>query len=384
MEGEGRTVPSWVKDMLAAGQETFYLRNEAGDLQYWAQSGGLVDVPTSPSEIVLTTVRKKGNELDRNPSASLHDLGDGILGLEFHSKMNALDNLIFESYGKALDKLDNGEFDALVVGNQDPRAFCAGANILMILMASMQGQWDQLEQQMNELQQLMMRAKYSSKPVVTAPHQLTLGGGAEVTMHSASAVASGELYMGLVEVGVGLIPGAGGCKELLVRYMGDLPQDIDYDPNPFVQKAFQHIGLAKIATSALEAREMGFLRPTDRITMNPAHVLADAKQRAFGLAASGYVAPEKRTVKLPGPAGKAAIELFLYQMHEGGYATDHDVTVGKNLAHVLTGGDIPANTVLTEQDLLDLEREVFLKLCGEAKTQARIQHMLQTNKPLRN
>ncbi|MEZ4319038.1 MAG: 3-hydroxyacyl-CoA dehydrogenase/enoyl-CoA hydratase family protein [Myxococcota bacterium] len=384
MKAEGRAVPAWIDAMLAAGQETFYARNDAGTLQYWAQSGGLVDVPTIAGEIDLVTVRKKGGELDRNPSASLHDLGDGVLGLEFHSKMNALDNLIFESYAKALDKLDAGEFDALVVGNQDPRAFCAGANILMILMSAMQGQWGEIETMIDQLQQLMMRAKYSAKPVVTAPHQLTLGGGAEVTMHSASTVANGELYMGLVEVGVGLIPGAGGCKELLVRYMGDLPQDIDYDPNPFVQKVFQHIGLAKVATSALEAREMGFLRPTDTITMNPAQVIADAKQRALGLVAGGYVAPERRTVKLPGPAGKAAIELFLYQMHEGGYATDHDVTVGKHLAHVLTGGDIPANTALTEQDLLDLERETFLKLCGEAKTQARIQHMLQTNKPLRN
>ncbi len=384
MEAEGRTVPQWVKSMLAAGQETFYQRNDAGELQYWSLSGELKPVPTSDDEIDLLTVRKRGNEIERNPSASLHDLGDGILGLEFHSKMNAIDNLNMEMYEKALDKLDADEFDALVVGNQDKRAFCAGANLLMILMSSMQGNWDEIEQMIDGLQQLMMRAKYSSKPVVTAPHQLALGGGAEITMHSASTVANGELYMGLVEVGVGLIPGAGGCKELLVRYLGDVPQDIDYDPNPYVQKAFQHIGLAKVATSALEARDMGFLRATDSVTMNPAHVVADAKKRALGLAASGYVAPEKRTVKLPGPSGKAAIELFLYQMHEGGYATDHDVTVGKHLAHVLTGGDIPAGGVRTEQDLLDLEREIFLTLCGMEKTQARIQHMLQTNKPLRN
>jgi 3-hydroxyacyl-CoA dehydrogenase len=384
MEADGYTVPQWVKNMLAAGQESFYQRNDAGDMQYWSLSGSLKPVPTSEREIDLVTARKKGNEIERNPSASLYDLGDGVLGLEFHSKMNAIDNLNTELYSKALDRLDAGEFDALVVGNQDKRAFCAGANLLMVLMSAMQGNWDELETMIDDLQQLMMRAKYSSKPVVTAPHQLALGGGAEITMHSASTVANGELYMGLVEVGVGLIPGAGGCKELLVRYLGDVPQDIDYDPNPYVQKAFQHIGLAKVATSALEAREMGFLRPTDTVTMNPAHVIADAKQRALGLVAGGYVAPEKRTVKLPGPSGKAAIELFLYQMHEGGYATDHDVTVGKHLAHVLTGGDIPAGTVRTEQDLLDLEREIFLKLCGNEKTQARIQHMLQTNKPLRN
>ena len=384
MEADGLAVPQWVKDMLAAGQETFYQRTDSGEMQYWALSGSLQPVPTSEDEIDLVTVRKQGNEIERNPSASLHDLGDGVLGLEFHSKMNAIDNLNTELYSKALDMLDAGRFEALVVGNRDKRAFCAGANLLMVLMSASQKKWDELEAMIDGLQQLMMRAKYSSKPVVTAPHQLTLGGGAEIAMHSASTVANGELYMGLVEVGVGLIPGAGGCKELLVRYLGDVPQDIDYDPNPYVQKAFQHIGLAKVATSALEAREMGFLRPSDTVTMNPAQVIADAKKRAVGLVAGGYVAPEQRTIKLPGPSGKAAIELFLYQMHEGGYATDHDVTVGKHLAHVLTGGDIPAGTVRTEQDLLDLEREIFLKLCGNEKTQARIQHMLTTNKPLRN
>ncbi|MCB9669276.1 MAG: 3-hydroxyacyl-CoA dehydrogenase/enoyl-CoA hydratase family protein [Alphaproteobacteria bacterium] len=384
MEAEGRTVPAWVKDMLASGQETFYARGDDGLVRYAVKAGGTALVPTSDAELDLVTLRAQGREIERNASASLFDLGDGVLGLEFHSKMNALDNLIFEQYAKALDMLDADRFDALVVGNQDSRAFCAGANVLMILMGAMQGDWKGIESQIDQLQQLMMRAKYHRKPVVTAPHQLTLGGGAETTMHSAATVASGELYMGLVEVGVGLIPGAGGCKEMVMRYAGEFPQDIEYDPNPFVQKAFERIGLAKVATSAGEARDLGFLRATDTITMNPAHLLHDAKKRARGLADGGYVAPRKRTVKLPGPSGKAAIELFLYQMHEGGFATEHDVTVGKALAKVLTGGDIPPGTVRTEQDLLDLEREVFMGLCGEPKSQARMQHMLQTGKPLRN
>ena len=203
-------------------------------------------------------------------------------------------------------------------------------------------------------------------------------------MHSSATVAAGELYMGLVEVGVGLIPGAGGCKELVVRYLGDLPQDIDYDPNPFVQKAFERIGLAKVSTSAEEARDMGYLRPTDRVVTNPDRLLADAKRTALGLVRAGYAPPRRRTVKVPGPTGRAAIELFLYQMHEGGYATDHDVVVGKKLAVVLTGGDVPWGTVRTEQDLLDLEREVFLSLAGMPATQARIQHFLEKGKPLRN
>lgn len=384
MKAEGRTVPAWVEQMLADGRESFYARDDKGHNNHWALAGNVAATPTSDDEINLADLKAQGREIERNPSASLFDLGDGVLGLEFHSKMNALDNLIFELYAKGLDKLDNGEFDALVVGNQDAKAFCAGANVLMILMAAMQGEWDKLEEQINALQQLMMRAKYSSKPVVTAPHQLTLGGGAETAMHSAATVANGELYMGLVEVGVGLIPGGGGCKEMMVRYLGDVPQDIEYDPNPFLQKAFQNIGLAKVATSAGEARQMGFLRPTDTIVMNPAHVVAAAKKKARGLADSGYVAPAQRTIKVPGPSGKAAIELFLYQMREGGYATEHDITVGNALATVLTGGDVPAGTVRTEQDLLDLEREVFLKLCGEPKSQARMQHMLQNGRPLRN
>lgn len=384
MKEEGRAVPAWVDAMLEAGRESFYARDADGTMTFWKQSGGAEPVPVSPGILLLPDHKAKSGVVERNTSASLLDLGDGVLGLEFHSKMNALDELIIGLYGKALDRLDNGEFDALVVGNQDGRAFCAGANVLMILMGAMQGQWDQIENQVNSLQQLMMRAKYSDKPVVTAPHGLTLGGGAEVTMHSAATQASGELYMGLVEVGVGLIPGAGGCKEMVVRYLGDVPQDIDYDPNPFVQKAFERIGMAKVATSAEEARDMGFLRPTDRITMNSEAVVHDAKQLALGLVTAGYRAPRPRTVKVPGPTGRAAIELFLYQMREGGYATEHDVTVGKKLAGVLTGGDVPWGTVRTEQDLLDLEREAFLSLCGDPKSQARMQHMLQTGKPLRN
>lgn len=384
MKSEGREIPAWVEEMLASGRTSFYVREDDGLVTFRERGGSVSKVPTSANELDLVTLRAQGKEIERNASASLFDLGDGVLGLEFHSKMNALDNLIFESYAKALDWLDEDRFDALVVGNQDKRAFSAGANVLMILMGAMQGDFDGIEKSVNDLQQLMMRAKYHRKPVVTAPHQLTLGGGAEVTMHSAATVANGELYMGLVEVGVGLIPGGGGCKELVMRYAGGFPQDIDYDPNPFVQKAFERIGMAKVATSAGEARDFGFLRASDSITMNPAHLLADAKRRARGLADSGYVPPAQSTVKLPGRSGRAAIELFLYQMQEGGFVSAHDVKVGKSLATVLTGGDVPAGTVCTEQDLLDLEREVFLSLAGEPKSQARMQHMLQTGKPLRN
>jgi 3-hydroxyacyl-CoA dehydrogenase len=384
MEAEGRAVPTWVKDMLAKGRQSFYERGADGVVTFWEKSGKATPLPRSAGHLILADKKAQGAVVARNTSATLVDLGDGVLGLEFHSKMNALDELIIGQYALALDKLDAGEFDALVVGNQDGRAFCAGANVLMILMGAMQGQWDQIGASVATLQNLVMRAKYSQKPVVTAPFGLTLGGGAEVAMHSAATRAAGELYMGLVEAGVGLIPGAGGCKEMIVRHLGDIPQDVDYDPNPFVQKVFERIGLAKVSTSAEEARQMGFLRPTDALTLDPDALIADAKQTALGLVKMGYVPPQKRTVKLPGRSGAAAIEAFLDQMKHGGYATPHDVTVGKKLAWVLTGGDVPAGTVRTEQDLLDLEREAFLSLAGEAKSQERMQHMLQKGKPLRN
>lgn len=384
MQADGVEVPQWVLEMLAAGRSSFYERGDDGTVTYWGLDGQAHPMPTSDKVINLVDARAQGKEIARNASASLFDLGDRVLLLQFHSKMNALDNLIFDQYEAALDKLDAGEFDALVVGNQDKRAFCAGANILGILMGSMQQEWDQIDASVARLQALMMRAKYSDKPVVTAPHGLVLGGGVEVTMHSAATVAAGESYMGLVEGGVGLIPGGGGCKELLVRYMGDIPEGVDYDPNPFVQKIFQHIGLATVATSAEEGRSMGFLRLTDRLVTNPDQLIAEAKKTALGLVKAGYKAPARRTVKVPGSQARAAIELYLYQMHEGGYATDHDIVVGGWLAWVLTGGDAPVGATLSEEDLLVLERKAFVALCKTPATQARIQHMLQTNKPLRN
>jgi 3-hydroxyacyl-CoA dehydrogenase len=298
--------------------------------------------------------------------------------------MNALDDMILPTYERALDLLDAGKYSSLVVGNQGGNAFCAGANILMILMGAMQQDWASIERSVAFMQNTLQRAKYSDKPVVTAPWGLTLGGGVEVTMHGAATQAAGELYAGLVEVGVGLIPAGGGCKEMLSRYLGDIPAGVAYDPNPFVQKAFEHIAMAKVATSGEEARDAGFLRATDRLTLDADRQIGDAKKLALGLVAGGYKAPRKRTFKLPGSAGRAAIELFLYQMREGGFVTAYDTVVGKKLAYVLTGGDIPFGAVRSEQDILDLEREAFLSLCGNAETVARIQHMLEKGKPLRN
>ncbi len=384
MEAEGRTVPAWVKVMLASGRTRFYERDGAGVLAAAVVSGGSAPVSRSRGQLILEDVRARGGEIERNFSSSLLDLGDGILCLEFHSKMNALDDLILPMYEKAQDLLAGGRYSALVVGNQGGQAFCAGANILMVLMASMSGEWDKLDAMIRNMQNGLQRAKYSPKPIVTAPWGLTLGGGVEVTMHSAATVACGEMYSGLVEVGVGLLPAGGGCKELLSRYLGDIPAGVVVDPNPFVQKAFEYIATAKIFMSAEEARDARFLRVTDRVVMDPDAVIGTAKTVALGLVAGDYQPPKPKTFRLPGTQGRATLELGLYQFNKGGQATDYDVVVGKKVAHVLCGGDVPSGTLRTEQDILDLEREAFLSLCGNPQTQARIQHMLEKGKPLRN
>ena len=386
MQAEGRVVPGWVLEMLASGHESFYARDAAGAPTFAGRAGGASTVPFPKGQLFIADAKAARGVVKRTASASLVDLGDRILGLELHSPafMNALDQDIIGLYGEALDRLDNDEWDGLVIASEDPRAFCAGANLGMIGMAIGAKAWGTIEQQIATLQGLVMRAKYNRRPVVTAPHGMTLGGGCELAMHSTATVAAGETYIGLVEVGVGLIPGAGGCKEMVVRYLGDVPQDVEYDPNPFVQKAFERIGMAKVAAGAGEARAWGFLRPTDQVAMNVDRRVFDAKALARGLADAGYTPPAPRAVKLPGPTGKAAIELFLYQMQQGGYISAYDAYVGKTLAHVLCGGDVPWGTVVSEDRLLELEREAFLHLCGQPKTQERIAHFAMTGKPLRN
>ncbi|NOY25312.1 MAG: 3-hydroxyacyl-CoA dehydrogenase/enoyl-CoA hydratase family protein [Oligoflexia bacterium] len=385
MKKDGLTVPAWVDAMLAGGRENFYQRDDQGRMTYWdALDGSVKLVPQPATWLILKDKKAQNKVVAYNPSAELYDLGDGVLGLSFRSKMNALDDGIIGMYIQALDELDAGKWDALVVGNQGGNAFSAGANIMMVAMNAMQENWDELSEMIETLQNTLMRAKYSTRPVVTAPWGLTLGGGAELTMHSAHTQAAGELYMGLVEVGVGLIPAGGGCKEMLTRYLGDIPEGTNYDPNAFVQAAFKNIALATVATSAEEARAIGYLRPSDRLTLDPDQLIHDAKMAALGLVKAGYKPPHRRRFKLPGVSGRAAIELFLYQMLEGGYATAHDVTVGKKLAYVMTGGDVPSNTWFDEGEILQLEREAFLSLCGEQKTIDRIQHMLMKGKPLRN
>jgi 3-hydroxyacyl-CoA dehydrogenase len=275
------------------------------------------------------------------------------------------------------------DFRGLVIGN-DGSNFSVGANIAMLLWAVKGGQWEEVKRQVTLFQQANQRLRYSRIPVVTAPFGLTLGGGCEVTMGGNAQQAAAETYIGLVEFGVGLIPGGGGTMQLLRNLFGAQAGSKDFDALPYVKKAFLNIGTAKVATSAEEAKELGFLTPDASISMNRDHQLADAKARAIGMAEAGFMPPRPTTFLLPGRSGAATIDMLLYDMVLNHQISEHDRLIGKKLATVLTGGDVSPTTPVTEQHLLDLECEAFLSLCGEPKTQDRIQHMLEKGKPLRN
>ncbi|GMU60262.1 MAG: 3-hydroxyacyl-CoA dehydrogenase [Myxococcaceae bacterium] len=375
-------VAPWVEAMLASGRTKFYAADGKYDTFWNVPSKSALFVPTIDRQITIDSLRRGNKQVAANDSASLWDLGDGILGLEFHSKMNSIDTMIIELMHQAVDVAEKG-FRGLVIGN-DGGNFSAGANIAMLLWAVKDNQWDDVKKLISGFQQANQRLRYSSIPVVTAPFGLTLGGGCEVTMGGNAQQAAAETYIGLVEFGVGLIPGGGGNMQLLRNLFGAQAGSKDFDALPYLKKAFLNIGMAKVATSAEEAKEAGFLTPDAGISMNRDHQLADAKARAIGMAEAGFVAPRSTTFFLPGRSGAATIDMLLYDMVLNHQISDHDRLIGKKLATVLTGGNVSPTTAVTEQHLLDLELEAFLSLCGEAKTQDRIQHMLEKGKPLRN
>jgi 3-hydroxyacyl-CoA dehydrogenase len=317
----------------------------------------------------------------KNAGATLVDIGDGVLPIEFHTKMNAIDADVISMIHRSVDEAEK-RFDGLVVANQDPTAFSAGANIFLVVMAAQQGNFKAIEDMAKQLQDGCMRMKFAGVPVVTAPFGLTLGGGAEVAMHGTASRPHCELYMGLVEAGVGLIPAGGGCKESLARALADLPDDAD--PFPYLKRIFLNIAMGKVSMSAEEARAMGYLTPTDQVTLNRDYLIEDAKQTALGLARAGYTPLRKRTFRLPGESGYATLRSTLQMMKEAHQISEHDVKVGSKLAWVICGGRTSPTNRVTEQHILDLEREAFLSLCGEPKTQERMQYMLMNNKPLRN
>lgn len=387
MRALGWPAAPWVDEMLAAGAESFYHRDEKGKVVgvYDPQRKDYVALPRSPMEISIDELRAEGRELHRNDSASLLDMGDGVLLFEFHAKMNALDDGIAKMGFKALELLEQDEWQALVIGNQGEN-FCVGANIAMMGMGAASGQMEPLRRAIDAMHELLLRFRFSSKPVVTAPFGMTLGGGAEVAMHGSRIVAAAETYMGLVEVGVGLIPGAGGVKELVRRVISPPIAAGGTDPLPYLQKAFEMIALAKVAGSAQEAQAWGFLSAEDRIIMNKDHLLAEAKRTALLMVEEGYHPPVRdgKRCYAVGANGLAALRAAVFGMVQGRYASEHDAKIANRLATVLCGGDLTQPQWVTEEYLTRLETDAFLALLQEPKSLERITHMLQTGKPLRN
>ncbi|HMS39042.1 MAG TPA: 3-hydroxyacyl-CoA dehydrogenase family protein, partial [Pyrinomonadaceae bacterium] len=383
MKAEGMKVPENVQKMLDSGATSFYKYENGTKSFYDLVNGGYKEMADRQGVIVLKSVKDRIGVIKSNKGASLIDIGDGVACLEFHSKMNSIGSDTMQMLKFAVDEVEKNHV-GLVIGNQGGN-FSAGANIMMILLASQEEEWDDINMMIHAFQQANMRLRYSSKPVVAAPYGLSLGGGCEIPLHCDRVRAAGETYMGLVEVGVGLLPGGGGTKEMTLRAMDLAKKTPDADPLTFLKKTFEIIGMGKVATSAQEARSFGFLRDSDAISMNGDRVIADAKQEVLNLASAGYVQPVQRTdIYAMGEAGLAAFKIALTMMKRGGYISDHDELIGRKIAKILCGGELNHSSYVSEQYLLDLEREGFLSLCGERKTQERIAAMLKTGKPLRN
>ncbi len=384
LRAEGREVPAVVTQLLEKGEKSFY-KDVDGVRHYWCIEGlEYRPIELAPNEIPLARVKAQGGVLKRNPGADLLDLGDGVLGLEFHTKMNSLDDDILKMAAQAVELLEDGDDWRGVVITNEGDAFSAGANVMAVAMLAMAQNFDAIEQLVQGLQQLTLRMKHSPKPVVAAPFGLTLGGGAEVMMAASRIQAHAELYVGLVELGVGLVPAGGGCKELLFRYLGALPEKTPAEPFHLTQRVFELIGQAQVCLSATEARERGFLAPADRITANRAHLTGDAKAMVIHMAESGWKPPPPKKVRVAGRTGYGALLVGVNGFQTGGYISEFDAVLGRHVARILTGGDVAEGSLVDEQHILDLEREAFLSLCGEPKTMDRIQHLLSTGKPLRN
>ena len=381
MKDEGKEPATWVTEMLANGETSFYSVKEGATYYYDIPSKSQTKKPGQESFIILDNIRKS-NEVWKNAGVIIEDIGDGILNLEFQSKMNTIGGDVLTGINKAID-LAEKEYQGLVIGNQAAN-FSVGANIGMIFMMAVEQEYDELNSAIKYFQDTMMRMRYSSIPTISAPHGMTLGGGCEISLHADKIVAAAETYMGLVEFGVGVIPGGGGSKEMALR-ASDLFHKGDVQLN-VLQEHFLTIGMAKVSTSAYEAFDLGLLQKgKDTIVVNKERQIATAKAHAKLMAESGYTQPVKRkNIKV---LGKQALGMFLVgtdSMEHSKYISAHDQKIANKLAYVMAGGDLSEPTMVTEQYLLDIEREAFLSLCSERKTLERIQHMLKTGKPLRN
>jgi len=381
MKETGNQPAQWVEDMLADGFSTFYKIDNGTKTYYDQKSKKYVAIPGAEAFIILDNYRDR-KEVWGNEGCTLHDIGDGVLNLEFHTKMNAIGSEIIQGIHKAID-LAEKDYRGLVIGN-DATAFSAGANLAMILMLAIEQEFDELNMAVSAFQKTTMRTRYSSIPVVVAPHGLTLGGGCELSMHADHTQAAAETYIGLVEVGAGLIPGGGGTKEMVLRASDEYQSgEVEF---PELQKRFLAIAQAQVATSAVEAMEKGILRPSiDSMTMNQNRLIADAKRAVIELDEAGYTQPVLRNdIKVLGRSALGAFFSGVYAFGVGHYVTEYDMKIAKKLAYVMSGGDLTSPQLVSEQYLLDLEREAFLSLLGEKKTLERIQSLLKTGKPLRN
>ena len=381
MKAEGKEPAAWVTEMLAKGETSFYSVKEGATFYYDIPAKSHLKKPGQDSFIILDNIRKT-NEVWKNSGAVIQDIGDGILNLEFQSKMNTIGADVLTAINKAID-LAETNYQGLVIGNQAAN-FSVGANIGMIFMMAVEQEYDELNYAIKYFQDTMMRMRYSSIPTIAAPHGMALGGGCEISLHADKVVAAAETYMGLVEFGVGVIPGGGGSKEMALR-ASDLFQKGDVQLN-VLQEHFLTIGMAKVATSAYEAFDIGLLQKgKDVVVVNKERQIAQAKQHAMLMAEAGYTQPAARKDILV--LGKQALGMFLVgtdSMEASRYISEHDKKIANKLAYVMAGGDLSEPTKVTEQYLLDIEREAFLSLTTERKTLERIQHMLKTGKPLRN
>ncbi len=386
MEAEKRPVPQSIKDMLAAGATSFYKKQNGKLMQWDLVNKKYIPVSVSKKVILLPDLREEKKLIEQGIEASIYDIGEQVLCLEFHCKMNAIGPDMIKMLGRAVDVMEEGDWQGLVIANHAEN-FSVGANLMLVVMAANQKEFGQVEEMSKGLQQANLRMRTSSKPVVAAPAGMALGGGLEICMGADKVVACGETYAGLVEVGVGLLPGGGGCKELAMRALEYLPDNlpIAVELLPFIARAFQNIAMAKVATSAVEAQDFGFFRPSDRVVTNRGNLIYEARQTVIGMVKQGYVsAPERTDIPVAGGSGIAALELMIDGLVKAGYASEHDGLIARKIAHVVCGGNLKTGAKVSESYLLDLEREAFVSLVGEPKTIERMQYMLMNNRPLRN
>jgi 3-hydroxyacyl-CoA dehydrogenase len=381
IEREKKELPPFVATVLSSPAKSFY-KSEKGATSYFdVASASFKSVEEPPGIIILKSVKERTAVVQQNSGASLIDIGDGVLCCEFHAKMNAIGGDIFAMLQAGVARLDS-EFVAMVIGNQAPN-FSAGANLMLLLMTAQEGEWDDIHLAVRQFQRANMAIKYAPRPVVAAPQGMALGGGCEIILHSAKIHAHAEAYVGLVEAGVGLIPAGGGTKEMLIRANERSGGD-NLDLFHSLRHTFETIAMAKVSTSAEEARSLGYLRPSDLIVMNRDRQIAAAKETALAMVRAGYHPPAPPEIRVLGEEFLPAAKLAIHMLVRGEYASEHDALVARKLAYIMAGGGITAAQTVSEQYLLDLEREAFVSLCGERKTQERIAYTLKTGKPLRN